>query len=454
MGKLSRIILAMMLIISPALLGSNRAIFWALNGGLAGTAVLFFMISELRTVQHDNVNSKFLLYVVGLFALPVIWIALQLLPGVPPFLAHPVWQSIPDASARITINPHQTVLALLWWLSLAIVFVAIPAGTVPSRSRWFLHLMMYTILGVAIFGFSNMYLGWNSVGIIAKTAYLNWLTGTFVNRNTAASFFVIGLSLASIFCIEAYNRVHKTSDHLTFIAGTLNVLDSSVPLYFGIGLVIFVATLLTGSRAGIATAAVALVVTYLLSNRRKKKTGSYFGLFAGFSFLIFLGIAFNALYERSNDAVDSSWARVELAKEAWAAVKASPFFGHGAGTYQSVEPLFHSTETSSQQIWNHAHNSYLEAAADLGIPLTMCWIILSVILMIKLYVVVRSSTELKPATVALLSVSCAESLHALVDFSLQTQAVAIYISCLIGLAIGEANSKKSTASSHYPRTAL
>ena len=42
-----------------------------------------------------------------------------------------------------------------------------------------------------------------------------------------------------------------------------------------------------------------------------------------------------------------------------------------------------------------------------------------------------------PATIVLFSVLCAESLHALVDFSLQTQAIALYVSCLLGLAAGE-----------------
>ena len=357
MGKLSRVILALMLVVSPLLLGSNRAIFWALNGGLSAFAILFFVISEVQNKKHEIKNWMLPWHLLGLFALPAIWMGLQLVPGVPTFLAHPVWLSVPDAAARITINPHQTALALLWWLSLSVVFVAMRAGTKRGGSRWFLHLMMCTVLLVAVFGLANMFFGLKSLGIVQKTAYLDWLTGTFVNRNTAASFFVIGLSIASILGIEAYDRVCSSFDRASAMARTLHVLNSKVPLYFSIALVIFIATLQTGSRAGIATALVALAVNFILTNR-KPEPGRYFAFVGVIACLIFLAVATNALYERSGGAVESSWARVELAREAWAAIKARPILGHGAGTYQSVEPLFHAIGTSSQATWNHAHNSY------------------------------------------------------------------------------------------------
>ena len=436
MGKISRVTLAMMLVVSPLLLGSNRAIFWALNGTLSAIAILFFVISELRDTKHGIKNWILPWKLLRLFALPAIWMGLQLLPGVPPFLAHPVWLSVPDAAARITINPHQTALALLWWLSMAVVFVAMQAGTRRGGSRWFLHLMMSMVLLVAVFGLANMFFGWNSLGIVIKTAYLDWLTGTFVNRNTAASFFVIGLSIATILGIEAYDRVCRSFDRASPIALALHVLNSTVPLYLSIALVIFIATLQTGSRAGIATALIALTINFILTTR-KRGSGRYFAFTAVIVCLMFLAVATNALYERSNEAADSSWTRVELAWEAWEAIKARPLLGHGAGTYQSVEPIFHAIGTPSQVVWNHAHNSFLEAAVDLGIPMTIGLLVFAVALLLQLRRACLAAKKLMPATIALFSVLSAESLHALVDFSLQTQAIALYVACLLGLAVGE-----------------
>ena len=436
MGKLSRVTLALMLVVSPLLLGSNRAIFWALNGGLSAIAILFFVISESQDIKHSIKNWILPSNLLGLFVLPAIWMGFQLVPGVPTFLAHPVWLSVPDAAARITINPHQTALALLWWLSMAVVFVAMQAGTRRGGSRWFLHLMMSTVLLVAVFGLANMFFGWNSLGIVIKTAYLDWLTGTFVNRNTAASFFVIGLSIASILGIEAYDKVCRSNDRASPISLILHVLNSKVPLYLSIALVIFIATLQTGSRAGIATALVALTVNFILTTR-KPGSGRYFAFTAVIVGLMFLAVATNALYERSSGAVDSSWARVALANEALGAIKDRPLLGHGAGTYQSVEPLFHAIGTSSQLVWNHAHNSFLEAAVDLGVPMTIGWLVLAGGLVLKLHRACLASNRFMPATITLFSVLYAESLHALVDFSLQTQAIALYVTCLLGLAVGE-----------------
>ena len=373
---------------------------------------------------------------VSLFAIPALWMIIQLVPGVPIFLAHPVWLSVPDASARITINPHQTELALLWWFSLSVTFIAIRAGTNPKRVRWFLHLMMWTVLLVAVFGLANVLYGWNSLGLIQKTAYLGWVTGTFVNRNSAASFFVIGLGITSSLGIEAYRTATIHFDRASPIARIMYFLNSSVSIYFIVGAIILIANFQTGSRAGIASSLIVLIAIALIT-MRETSINRYNVLRAGIVLLVFLVVASNALYERSGDAVDSSWARVGLAREALTAIQARPFLGHGAGAFQSVEPLYHSPETSSQFIWNHVHNSYLEAAVDMGIPITTAWLALAAHLVFRLLRTLLKSNNFKPATIALFAVLSAESFHALVDFSMQTQAIALYVCCLVGLAVGE-----------------
>ena len=69
--------------------------------------------------------------------------------------------------------------------------------------------------------------------------------------------------------------------------------------------------------------------------------------------------------------------------------------------------------------------------------MTIGWLVLAVALLLRLRRACLGSRKLLPATIALFSVLSAESLHALVDFSLQTQAIALYVSCLLGLAAGE-----------------
>lgn len=448
MGRLSRIFLGIVLVISPLLLGSNRAVFWALNGVLASIAVLFFVLAEWKSIKRSSSDWLLPSRLLALLLLPVVWMLFQLLPNMPVFLAHPTWQFVTNGADSVSLSPQKTALALLWWLTMAITFVAVRAGTRRGGSRFFLQLMLSVIFSVALFGLANGYFGWHSVGIIPKYTYEDWLTGTFVNRNTAASFFVIGIAIATVLTSEIYQELNKKFFGASFVAQVFIVLSSRISLPIFGGIVIFIAALLTGSRAGLASLVLAETLVFILiwKDGKNPKQRWPILLIVG---LAMASIAANALLERREGA-SSSWARVELAKEALSAISARPILGHGAGTYQDVEPLYHVVGNSSQYIWSHAHNSYLEAATDLGLPMTGLWLGLMAALLFQLWRLQRKSSKLMMSTVVLLAVTVSEGLHALVDFSLQTQAIAIYIACLLGLAVGEAITHQSTEIT-YPK---
>jgi O-antigen ligase len=436
MGRMSRFLLGVMLVEAPLVLGSNRAVFWSLNALLAATALLFFVLSEWKSLKRGVGDWRYGQVLLLLLALPALWMTLQIVPGVPPLLAHPAWLNLTDSWATISINPRQTALAIMWWLTLGICFIALRAGTRRGGSRQYLYLMMSVVLFVAIYGLANLYFDWRTVGVAEKTAYAGWLTGTFVNRNSAASFFDIGIAIATTFGLDAYSkmrdRLHGTSTGVRIFL----VLSSQVSIFIAIAVVLFVATLQTGSRAGLACMLVTLLAVFFLSQKEKRKTSLVFpiGLIVA---LALIAIGSNALLDRARDGAGSSWARINLTQEALAATLDRPLLGHGGGAYQTVEPLYHLLETSNAAVWNRAHNSYAEAAATMGLPVLLLWLGLSGWLLWSLYKLQRQSDKLIPATVVLLAVVLGEGLHAIVDFSLQMQAVAIYVACLLGLAIGE-----------------
>jgi O-antigen ligase len=437
MGRTSRFILGIMLVESPLLLGSNRAVFWSLNALLAAIALFFFVLSEWKSLKRSSRDWHYGLILLALLGLPAIWMALQLVPGMPPILAHPVWQSVPEGAATITINPHQTVLALMWWLTLGVVFIALRAGTRRGGSRKFLTLMMSVVLVVAVFGLANVYFDWRSVGVTEKTAYIGWLTGTFVNRNSAASFFSIGVAIATMLSLDTYAKMRERLHGASPAAQVFLLLSSKASIYIGVGAILFVAALQTGSRAGLACLLVSMLAVFYLGRKGKRERSLAFpiGLMV---FLIITAVVSNALFERAREGAESSWARLNLTQEAMMAVADRPLIGHGGGAYQSVEPLYHSAVTPTNNVWNRAHNSYVEAAVDLGLPVTLTWLALAGWLLWSLYKAQRASEKLMPAMVVLLAVVVGEGIHSLVDFSLQMQANAIYVASLLGLSVGEA----------------
>jgi O-antigen ligase len=103
------------------------------------------------------------------------------------------------------------------------------------------------------------------------------------------------------------------------------------------------------------------------------------------------------------------------------------------------------------KVWNRAHNTYLEAAADLGLPFTILWIAILANILRALYRFKPVSLKFLPATAALLAVAVAEGLHGLVDFSLQIQAVAIAVAALFGLAVGEVTTNENRKPLQYSK---
>jgi O-antigen ligase len=441
MGKLSRVLLGLVLLISPLFLGSNRAVFWSINALIVAVALLFFVMSEWSTLKRSVSDWALPAKLLYLFVLPLLWMIAQIFPGMPSPLAHPIWQTVPEVPATISINPAQTLMALLWWCSMGVVFVALRSGTRRGGITFFLNFMLISAVVVALFGLANMFFQWQSVGIIEKIYYQGWLTGTFVNRNSAGSFFVIGLAIATVRFLDLIAELRKRTYRSDFMVWLFLMMSSRSAIYLASGVLLFFVLLLTGSRASLASGIIAVVIIVILYSLKMQKVNYKIpGLL--FVILMIAAVFSTTLLERANGA-SSSWVRVDLALESLHAIIDRPLLGHGAGAYQSVEPLYRTPRIADSAIWNRAHNSYLEAAVTLGAPFVLLWLVLFAKLVSRLVKRVIVEKNFLPATSLFLALAVAEGLHGLVDFSLQIQAIAIFSATILGLACGEVMTKEN-----------
>lgn len=316
------------------------------------------------------------------------------------------------------------------------VFLSIAMATRTNRIANYLLLISLMGVAEALFGLANAYYHWNSVGLLEKTAYEGWLTATFVNRNSAASFFTLCLAALSALTIQKYRMIDKEFARKGRVSTTFLAATSGLAYYLaGLG-IIYSAVLLTGSRAGIATAVAAPFIVWAISTREKANRNLVWPVL-GFAFVTAFAVGANALLERAKGASGSAQSRLLLNADSVSAIEARPLLGHGAGAYQFTEPLFHSDAVTMNLIWNRAHNSYLEAAVDLGVPFTLLWLVGFAVVCFMVWRSMRAAKEFKPASAVFLALVITEGLHAWVDFSMQIQAIAIYAACIMGLAIGE-----------------
>lgn len=110
-----------------------------------------------------------------------------------------------------------------------------------------------------------------------------------------------------------------------------------------------------------------------------------------------------------------------------------PWFGHGGGTYEwtfsAVKPA------GFPHAWNHAHNDYVEVAADIGLVGLAFGLVLGLATLTRAARLLRDDTS-RPSrgvgVAAWMALTCM-ALHSVVDFNLQIPANALTLTVLVML---------------------
>jgi O-antigen ligase len=216
----------------------------------------------------------------------------------------------------------------------------------------------------------------------------------------------------------------------------------------------FTALLLTGSRAGVASACVGLAAFVLLISRSQSVPRIAARLMGGtvvaavlLLFVVSGGTIDRRLYTSLGDGPAAI--RPELYQLTAKAIGDSPFLGFGLGSFEHV---FHLYRTDSHELMTRsvrAHNTYLENALDLGIPAAamLCLAVVVIAVRCGLGVMRRRRDFVFPALAFAASVQV--GVHSLVDFSLQIPAVAATYALVLGLGFAQSWSTDSPSTRAY-----
>jgi O-antigen ligase len=120
----------------------------------------------------------------------------------------------------------------------------------------------------------------------------------------------------------------------------------------------------------------------------------------------------------------------------------APFMGFGYGTFFDLFPMYRDRSLSVYGTWPHAHNTYLEVFQGLGL-LFGSLLIASVVLPVLRCVrgsIQRQSHVMVPRVAA--SAACLIGINALVDFSLQIQAVTLTFAALLGAGVAQSETSR------------
>ncbi|WP_080664088.1 O-antigen ligase family protein [Bradyrhizobium elkanii] len=377
-------------------------------------------------------------------------------PWLAPF--HPIWKQASDLlgtpiapSASIVKNeaffalgaPLANVLALLLGLII---------GAERERARLILWVIAasgatYALYGVLSFLIEPTMILWRD-----KTAYLGSVTGTFINRNTAAAYFG---SCAVIWMLLILEKIRRRMPERRLIWARLSRDLADIPpreiIPQALALLIcLMAMFMTTSRAGVGLSLLAIIVAFTVFLRKDlpARTGIWISLGSGI--VVALGLL-QLLGGRVSSRFDSQGLVDEGRVEAWKStlriIADNPWFGTGMGTFQWAFPPYRSPNISIRGVWDAAHSTPLELASEVGIPLALLvatgWIVMFVVLAKGVFG--RRRDVIIPLAAA--ATACLSLLHSMLDFTLQVPGYSIPFFALFGAGLaqsfrsGEAGSK-------------
>lgn len=274
-------------------------------------------------------------------------------------------------NATISYDVLATWTHLVWWFFLA-VFAAVLGQTLSREAKlptWLLHYL-FALAGLqAIYGIVQTLLP--TLGVLWDTqaatgqAYKGYARGTFISRNHFAAF--LGLLWPVLL---AYLMVLKSPRKMERILGDRQraqiLMQKKAFGIFCLALVVL-ALFLSQSRGGILSAMLAFTLLSLFAGLQRKRVA----IALTTCWIIMLGyvavIGFEDLTSRFLHIDQGMAGRVELWKDGWEIAQDHPLTGTGLGTYPEASRAYQNAFGPERRAV-HAHNDYLETAAELGLP--------------------------------------------------------------------------------------
>lgn len=446
----------------PYYYGSNDLFAWGINAMLFPGLAIAYEVSLLVRAQPHPVGVKEFAATGLLFAAVVIWILIQNATWTPAAWYFPIWDMAANALGRpvagsISVNRDLTTLALMRLITAATVFwLAVQLCRDRTRAQAFMMALAVITCGYAAYGLVAFAMSTGPISWFGETAVHGFVTSTFVNHNHFATYAGIGLVVICALFLRLYRRnTPSTGGSLGFrIASIIEVSGQKGAALIGAAFLVLVTLLLTGSRGGVFATGLGVVVLGVLWVAQQRKPLARGRRSAGTSVTILVTIVCLAigaavlsgfgdtLFGKLEEGGASDVNRLATYVITLRSIFDSPLLGYGYGTFMDVFPMFRDQSISVDGVWKQAHNTYLELFQGLGVVFGAMLLASVALLVLKCFRAATSQRDGVTVPTIAASVACLVGVHALVDFSLQIQAVTLTFMAVLGAGVAQSESAR------------
>jgi O-antigen ligase len=442
--RVSSYIFFFMIAVAPLPLGSRDAgtvVFWCVLASIG------LLMASTRLLRRSHV---WLIAGIGLIVAGYLFVLHEQLASAP-WIAkfNPVWskaaealqQPIAPSVAVVRDEPYYALGAPL--VAILTLLLGLIVGADRSRSRKALMVLAWSGVGYAVYGILSLVFEPGMILWHEKTAYFGNLTGTFINRNTAATYFGSCAAVWFVLFMEIVRgRLPRGPIEWDKAAGhLLTDTPRELMLRFAMFFICLAALLMTASRGGVLVSLAVMVVSFAIYFRQDLSRGRTLlvALLAAAAIaVLLLQLLGGNVGARIDEQGLTDASRMEGWKSSLRLIADNPWFGTGLGAFAWAFPAYRSSNILMWGVWDRAHSTPLEIAAELGIPLAaligFAWLVALVILVRPLAGSRRNFT----LPLSALAVALIANVHSAVDFSLQVSGYAIVVFALLGVGLSQA----------------
>jgi O-antigen ligase len=348
-----------------------------------------------------------------------------------------------EGEARpISLHPwatRQAALRILAWTFALLIAVDLAAHR--SGRRALASALVAAGAFQAVYGLGEFFSGRQQIFGYAKKDYTDVATGTFINRNHFAGCLEMTLPLALALAAIALSRLpgKRSGSMGERLAGAPGRLLFAAGALLVLSLTMATAIICSRSRMGIASLLLALLSTGLVMLWRGR--GRAFPIAAVTVVVATLLIfgqadALSPITERFANAMSEfrgGMGRWEIWSQSAAMARAFPILGVGLGVFPQIFPVFRTA--GAGVALDHAHNDFLELAAEVGIVGLLLAAAGAAAIALPLLRRARATVDPDPVgyagVVALVSIAY----HSITDFNLAIPANALTLSVVAGMVV-------------------
>jgi putative inorganic carbon (hco3(-)) transporter len=267
--------------------------------------------------------------------------ALLRLPFIPPLLGFIIWTIL---SALVSSNPVPNFIAAKKFFLFLPLFLVPAIVQGENKTSWIYRAIFAVSSLSAIVGIFQYFAN-------TERDLLHRISGFMSHWMTYAGLLMLVLVLLISYALNVRWRDHKWI----------------IPL----GCLICIPLVLSQTRSALMGAIAGAIVVILLKQPR-----AIFGLFA------IILIAYFVSPQKIKERLQSSWNlqdintnnRIEIWGTSWRLIKDNPWFGVGLKSVNSESLKYRRNREFPNWAYQHAHNNFLQIAAERGIPGLIFWI--------------------------------------------------------------------------------